>query len=77
MNILQEYSVLNAKVIIYEDNGIGYYKVSEPSLDQKEIELLNSILEYIYSTPSISNIEETVVKILKNKGITDQGIIEK
>ncbi|BDB97031.1 type II/IV secretion system ATPase subunit [Saccharolobus caldissimus] len=77
MNILEEYSVLDAKVVIYEENGIGYYKIEEPNLNRDEINLLNEILNYIYSLPAESNIDEILVKLLKNKGINEQDSIEK
>jgi len=77
MNILEEYSVLDAKVVIYEENGIGYYKIEEPNLNRDEINLLNEILNYIYSLPAESTIDEILVKLLKNKGINEQDSIEK
>ncbi|MEM1599426.1 MAG: type II/IV secretion system ATPase subunit [Sulfolobaceae archaeon] len=77
MKILQEYSVLNAKVTIYEDNGIGYYKIEEPSLNDNELELFQEILNNIYSNPTLSNAEEILVKLLRDRGINNQDIIDK
>ncbi len=77
MKILQEYSVLNAKVTIYEENGIGYYKVVEPSLNEKEMRLLQEVIDYIYSFPTVSSPEEIVLRFFKEKGINDQNVIER
>ncbi|WP_338599671.1 type II/IV secretion system ATPase subunit [Sulfolobus tengchongensis] len=77
MNILQEYSVLNAKVTIFEEKGVAYYKIDEPKISEKENALLANILNYIYSSPTISNLEETTIKLLRDKGVTSQDTIEK
>ncbi|TRM86259.1 type II secretion system protein VirB, partial [Sulfolobus sp. C3] len=77
MKILQEYSVLNAKVIIYEENGIGYYKVIEPSLNENEIRLLQEVIDYIYSFPTVSSAEDILLKFFKEKGVDDQNVIER
>ncbi|WP_218259581.1 type II/IV secretion system ATPase subunit [Saccharolobus shibatae] len=79
-NIVEHYSLKNFDVEVYivEKEGIGYYLVNEPQLDQREEKILLAILDGLIYSPTtvVSNkqinlekLQEDVLKISAKLGV--------
>ncbi|MCY0860360.1 MAG: type II/IV secretion system ATPase subunit [Sulfolobaceae archaeon] len=71
--ILEEYYIGPAKVIIKEVNNSGYYIVEEPTIDENTKQLVDKVINELY-TSNYSNIEEEIVKRTKEAGLPDTEV---
>jgi len=74
MNVLKEYYVGPVKITITKDeNNICRYVVEEPQLSSYEESVKDNIISQILYITS-ENIEDYIIKILKDKGFKDESI---
>ncbi len=65
-SLLEEYSVGAAKVSICEHGGDGYYWITEPPMDESDLELYNILMNAIYYTIPPSE-EKDPMKIIDER----------
>ncbi|MEM4911248.1 MAG: type II/IV secretion system ATPase subunit [Metallosphaera sp.] len=68
--ILEEYNVLGSVVTIVDSDGKGLYIIKDPQLSTKELEIINEILDEVYSnTKSLTDAEMRLMEILAKRDL--------
>ena len=77
--LLERYNVGPASVYIYEYEGLGYYIIDEPELNEQEKQIYNIVMNSLYyamkpleKEEPIKYIEKQIVAITKDLGIYEQ-----
>ncbi|WFO74915.1 Flp pilus assembly complex ATPase component TadA [Desulfurococcaceae archaeon MEX13E-LK6-19] len=77
--LLERYNIGLAAVYIYEYEGLGYYIVDEPELNEQEKRLYNIIMNSLYyamkpleKEEPVKYVEEQMISIAKDLGIYEQ-----